>query len=545
MEEGRVRASSAKRLAIALILIGIILVSGVAYLYYTPPKVGELGLIGVVSVEGPILNSEDADLITAALSRAVFNTSVKAVVLKIDSPGGFADLVEQIYLDVLELEKEKPVVALTVTALSGGYYIAVAAEHIMAHPTSAVGNVGVMGVGPPTLIPSESTLETGPYKVTGFSKLLFPFNLTRALESFAGAVEKGRGSRLKLSPTELRRGMVYLGSEALAAGLVDEMGSLQRAIRRAADEAGLKEYGVVDLIAAQNATGLLGSQANGARVAWRDITVEVLNRLNPPPALYFLYLPAQAYPQNQYAEFQREANETLGAGGFPSNGTVIVDLSHGNLVSEWELDILAAELAKRGMTLVFDDDWSSVELALNNASGLIVAAPTRNYSSDEVDKVEKFVAKGRVLLLLFDPSAEYLRIPALFGPINSIANPFGLSFAKGYLYNLDEYYGFYRNIYVRRFGNSSLTRGLNGIVLFTATHVYSEGRGAAYASSETFSSTAEQKGSYSPIATVEGKGKVVAIGDLTFMMEPYCYVEDNYRLILNIISDLTEVKIVS
>jgi protease-4 len=52
------------------------------------------------------------------------------VVLRIDSPGGYAQLVEQIYLDVLELRKEKPVVASVVTALSGGYYVAVGAEYI-------------------------------------------------------------------------------------------------------------------------------------------------------------------------------------------------------------------------------------------------------------------------------------------------------------------------------------------------------------------------------------------------------------------------------
>jgi len=474
----------------------------------------------------------------------MFNDSVKAVVLRIDSPGGYSYLIEQIYLDLLELKKEKPIVSSVAGALSGGYYIAVAADYIFAHPTSMVGSVGVIGVGPSTLIPSESAMETGPYKATGFSKLRFPFNLSHALDSFVSAVEEGRGSRLKLSSTELRRAMIYYGSEALAAGLVDEVGSVQRAVKYVAEEAGIVEYRVTVLRPAANAHAPPSAYMNETEIPWREITVETMNRLNPPPAIYYLYLPPEAYvegpaPIRSTAEDAGANASVVAMGG----GTVIADLSHGNKVSMWELDILAAELANRNMTLGFAASWDDVESQLGHASALIVAAPTKPYSFEEGERIEKFVGDGRLLLLFSDPASEYTDPQALLGPINSLANRFGLSFAKGYLYNEEEHYGFYRNIYVRRFANTSLTGDLDALILFTATHVRPAGRGLAWTANDTYSSTAERAGRYAPMAMVRRNGTVAAFGDLTFMMEPYCYVEDNYRLIQNLVSAVAEVKV--
>ncbi|GAF94367.1 unnamed protein product, partial [marine sediment metagenome] len=115
-----------KRLFVVLIIASIIIVSGFAYLYLDGGKAPiESSLIGVIDIDGAIISVEETDLISDAINRAISNSSIKAVVIKIDSPGGFAHLVEQIYLDVLELKQHKPVVASVVTALSGGYYIAV------------------------------------------------------------------------------------------------------------------------------------------------------------------------------------------------------------------------------------------------------------------------------------------------------------------------------------------------------------------------------------------------------------------------------------
>ena len=534
---------------IALACVLFLLASGLGYLYYAGilrveiPKVKK-DVVGVIRVEGPILSSQKASRYANVINHAMIDETVKAVVLCVDSPGGYAHLIEQIYLGLLELKEKKPLAASVISALSGGYYIAVASDYIYVCPTSAVGNIGLIGVAPPTLIPSEWVLETGAYKVTGYSKLLFPHSLSRALDSFVSAVEKGRGNRLKLSPTQLRRGMVYLGSEALEVGLVDEIGSLQEAIGRVAQEAGLVEYDVVDLTHVSETRYETTNSSNHTSMGWGNLTMEALNRLHPPPAIYYLYLPPAAFTQGLSSTELWAGNLTADMSvGKGKGGVVLVDISHGNKVSWWELDLLIWELVKRNMTVRFVSQWDELESALNNASALIVASPTKPYSIEESERIKEFVDDGRLLLLFFDPTAEYVEIPALFGPINSLSTRFGLSFSKGYLYNEEEHYGIYRNIYVRRFADSPLTQNLTSLVLFTATHIYSLDKGVAWASEGTCSSSAERTDKYTVIALVKGNGMVVAFGDLTFLREPYCYLEDNHKLKLNLASIIAGVEV--
>jgi len=537
-----------KRVVVASLLCAVLLAVGLGVLYYaltlgvTAPR-AERNVVGVVRVEGPILSSMEAGRYVDAINRAAVDESVKAVVLVVDSPGGHAGLIERIYLDLLELKRVKPLLASVVSALSGGYYIAVAADYIYVCPTSEVGNVGVIGVAPPTLIPSEWILETGAYKATGFSKLLFPFNLSHALDSFVSAVVKGRGERLKLSATQLKRGLIYLGSEAVAVGLADEVGSLQRAVRRAAQEAGLVEYEVVDLTQAEEDSAKSTSSYSYAPPEWRDLTLEALNELHPPPAMYYLYLPPRSFaqrPPSAEAWMQGQAAApSFGGGG---RGLVLVDLSHGNKASWWELDALIAELVKRDVAVRFTSRWSELEDALRGASALIVASPTIPYSAEECEAVERFVNDGGLLLLFFDPAWEWVEVPALSWPINSLASRFGLYFAKGYLYNERESYGMYRNIYVKGFADSPLTKNLTSLVFFTATYIHCQDEGVAWAPEDTYSSEGEGAGRYPVIALVRGKGMVAAFGDLTFLKEPYCHLEDNYKLVANIASAIAEVK---
>jgi len=534
-----------KTVAITTAIILLIVFSVVGYLYYSGFLTLEKkrkDVVGIINISGAILLSEQLDTYAKLISHALRNNTIKAVVLRIDSPGGYADLVEEIYLDILELKRVKPVVASVTSALSGGYYIAVAADYIYAAPTSFVGNVGVIGVMPPTLIPSETVIETGVYKATGFSQLLFPFNLSHALDNFASAVETGRGNRLKISKVELRRGAIYLGSEAVKLGLIDEIGSLQKAISRAAEEAGLVEYEVIDLNEAFKEVGYSwGSQGSNLTLDWRNLTVDVLNRFQPPPSIWYLYLPSESgFTILSNVEPTRMEPSVFSEYG---RGLVLIDRSHGNRVSTWDLDILIAELAGKNITVQFTFSWSELTSILNNASCLIIASPTRTYSAEECDAIEGFVGRGGVLLLFFDPAYEYISMFELFDPINSIATRFGLFFAKGYLYNEKNYYGFYRNIYVNRFKNSNVTGNLNSLVFFTATHIHPSNRGVAWASGNTYSSTAEKAGDYAVIAMAERNGTIVAFADQTFLTEPYCYVGDNYKLILNIVDLISKVGV--
>lgn len=536
------RSTLGKRELFAVAFI-VILATSVIYfqLGLRQPWVERRNIVGIIRVEGYI---ETRSIVTRCLrliNKAMMNDSVKAVVLVIDSAGGYADYVEEIYLDLLELKTKKPVVASVVTALSGGYYIAAAADYIYALPTSYVGNIGVIGRGPSVLIPSEQVLESGAYKATGFSRLMFPFNLSRALDNFVSAVETNRGERLKFSTTELKKAKIYLGVDAVNGGLVDSIGSLQKAISKAAEEAQLVRYQVVDLESSKS--GLQTSwqaKSNETFMEPSNVTLKVLDDLHPPPAVHYIYLSPQVI--NQGALPTRSA-----ADGSTGNASVLVDFSHGNQISWWDLDNLIAELAKRNVTVSFLSQPYELESMLVDASCFIVASPTIGYTSEEIEAIKNFVEEGGLLLMFFDPAWEYIGTNGLsqgiIAPINSLAIRFGISFAKGYLYNEVENYGIYRNIYVKNFTETSLTENVSSIVLFTATHIRSSAKAVAWTSNVTWSSVAEKTGTYAPIAFVErGNGIVVAFGDLTFLTEPYCYVEDNYRLLLNLVSFIATTK---
>ena len=537
---GTLRPRLGKRGFLAIVLILILVASGLIYLNYTRPPALRKDIIGIIKVEGYIETSSTASLYTDIINQAMLDDSVKAVVLVIDSGGGYANYVEQVYLDLMVLKEEKPVVASIVTALSGGYYIAMAANYTYALPTSFVGSIGVIGTGPSILIPSETTLETGPYKVTGFSALLFPYNMSHALDNFVSAVNKSRTGRLKLSSTQLEKGMIYLGSEAVDVGLVDEAGSLQAAIGKAARLANLSTYNVIELTSHNSSTyASLQGYSNYTSISSGNLTLKILDDLHPPPAIHYIYFPPQVTSQS--------SSSPISPASASSNSDVIVDLSHGNQVSWWDLDILIAELASRNLTVSFVTQPDELGVKLENASRLIVACPTQVYMNEECSSIGEFVDRGGLLLMFYDPAWEYIGQEGLnqsiIAPVNSLATRFGISFAKGYLYNEAEHYGIYRNIYVKNFTSNSLTMNLNSLVLFTAAGIHSTGKGVAWTSNDTYSSVAEKADNYATIVLVDkGNGKIVAIGDLTFLNEPFCYVEDNYKLILNLVELIAKAK---
>ncbi len=534
-----------RRMIAVIILILIIAASAIYYRYYqeglSPILPAGEGTIAIIRIEGYILEADTVNRYIKLINRAILDESIKGVVLIINSGGGYADYVEEIYSDLLELNKSKPLVASAVRALSGGYYIAVACKYIYVQNSSFIGSVGAIGFLPPILIPSEITIESGPHKWTGGSILSGYYSLSRVVDNFIVAVERGRGSRLKISETELRKATVYLGCEAIRLGLADEAGGLQKAISKAAEMAGLVRYRVEELSVEKEEVPSKPS-GNTSALYEGNITLEMLMKLHPPPSFYYIYLPSKAV-QSEALSIQHGEERSL-AGG---EGKVLIDLSHGNRVSWWMLDILISELIKRNVTVSFVSDWPVLDSKLNKASCLIVVSPTEVYSVDEAERIRRFVDEGGLLLLFFDPAWEYIGKSGLsqgiIAPIDSLSSLFGITFAKGYLYNEEEYFGIYRNIYVKEFADTPLTQNLNVLVFFTATHIRSMGRGIAWTSNATRSSISERASRYVTIAQVKsGNGTVIAFGDVTFLEEPHCYVKDNYGLIENIASIIAKTK---
>ena len=236
-----------------LIVLGLIL--GVLITIPLIPK----PRIAIITISGIIQEQIYADNILDVLEDVRSDDSIKAVVLQIDSPGGEASVIEQVYLDLLRLREEKPVVAsIGARGASGGYYIAVASNFIYAQPTSQVGSVGAGVSLPRPRKLDEATLTTGLFKATGGSKRRAAAKLEMVRQEFVSAVVSQRGDRLKMSEEELSLAVLYSGVEALRYGLIDDIGTITAAKQRAASLAGIRNYEVVKSYISQPFIGFFG-----------------------------------------------------------------------------------------------------------------------------------------------------------------------------------------------------------------------------------------------------------------------------------------------
>lgn len=186
--------------------------------------------------------------------------NVKAVVLRVNSPGGSADASEEILYELRELRKEKPlIVSFGDVAASGGYYIAMEADSIFANPNTITGSIGVLG-----MIPSVKKLVNNvgittdyvntnqnsdflktPFKPLSDSGIQTMTLMTESVyEIFVKHVMKARGMTFE-QVDAIGGGRVWSGEQAVKLGLVDRIGSLEDAISSAADLAELENYSVM------------------------------------------------------------------------------------------------------------------------------------------------------------------------------------------------------------------------------------------------------------------------------------------------------------
>ncbi|RJR44992.1 MAG: signal peptide peptidase SppA [Deltaproteobacteria bacterium] len=207
--------------------------------------------VGVVEIKGVIADSRNY---LKQLDRFKNDRSIRAVVLRVNSPGGAVGPSQEIMQEVKKVSKTKKVVAsLGTVAASGGYYVASAADLIMANPGTATGSIGVImqfaNVEQLTkkLGLDFSTLKAGRYKDVGSpfrpmtpeDKAYLQNLLDNVYQQFIRDVAKNRKIPLERMK-ELAEGRVYTGEEAKDAGLVDTFGNLQDAIEKAGRLGGIK-----------------------------------------------------------------------------------------------------------------------------------------------------------------------------------------------------------------------------------------------------------------------------------------------------------------
>jgi protease-4 len=219
--------------------------------------------IGVIVASGEILDgSQPPGTIggetTAELVRtAREDDDVRAIVLRIDSPGGSVFASEQIYREVRAAQAAgKPVVvSMGDLAASGGYYIASSADEIWAHPSTITGSIGIFGAIPTF----QNTLKKIGVSVDGVgttnlsgqlrvdrplgadAKLLIQSLIEKGYEEFLGHVSEGR-KKTRDEVHAIAQGRVWIGTDARSNGLVDQLGLFEGAVASAAKRAELEEY---------------------------------------------------------------------------------------------------------------------------------------------------------------------------------------------------------------------------------------------------------------------------------------------------------------
>lgn len=217
--------------------------------------------VAVLYASGAIYNGEGYDAIYSEnfvkeIKKLTENENVKAVVLRINSPGGSANASDEILFELKQLKKKKPlVVSFGDYAASGGYYIAMAADKIYSEPNTLTGSIGVFGMIPYFKeIANKNGLNSYAVNTNANSNMYSTINgvtpggitmMTKSVEQtykrFVHFVTENRKKSFE-QIDEIGGGRVWSGTRAKQIGLVDDLGTLNDAINFAAQKAKLKEY---------------------------------------------------------------------------------------------------------------------------------------------------------------------------------------------------------------------------------------------------------------------------------------------------------------
>lgn len=223
--------------------------------------------IAIIFAEGDIVDGEGSDgqvgsvEFSKAIRKARLDDKVKAVVLRINSPGGSALASETIWREVMLTKKTKPVIAsMGNVAASGGYYIAAPCDTIVASPNTITGSIGVFGLffNAKQMVNNIGvtidTVKTNPYAdimtssraVTAQEAEVIQHEIERIYDNFIGRVSEGR-HMTKANVDSIAQGRVWSGADAKRIGLVDVFGGLDKAIEIAAKKAGITSYRIQEL----------------------------------------------------------------------------------------------------------------------------------------------------------------------------------------------------------------------------------------------------------------------------------------------------------
>ena len=261
--------------------------------------------IAVIYANGSISSGDGdedqigSDRLAKAIKEARLDDKVKAIVLRVNSPGGSALASDVIWREVLLSKKVKPtVVSMGNLAASGGYYISCAADRIFAQPNTITGSIGVFGLIPNLQKMLENklgitidTINTNKYSdmgtglrpVTEKEYTFIQSSVEKVYDTFTKRVAEGRHMS-QADVDSIGQGRVWTGADAIKINLVDELGGLNDAIAYAAKKAKLKDYKLLELPKQKNPFDeLLGKKES-------EMETRMIKRNLGPVYMYFKQL---------------------------------------------------------------------------------------------------------------------------------------------------------------------------------------------------------------------------------------------------------------
>lgn len=259
------------------------------------------GVLGWVLSEGTVSRVQDE------LDRAEKQQDIAAILLRIDSPGGSPTASDAVYRQLMRFKKAHgiPVYAQFMSvAASGGYYVAMAADKVMAAPTSITGSIGVLmlGVNLSGLMEKvgvdDQTITSGPYKDAGsWLRPMKPAERAQLksvvddlYDRFLTVVDQGRPDLSAAKVRELADGRVYSAPQAKEAGLIDEISDLEDTIERVRERLGTEQIRVVSFHRPRDIpTNIYSRTTVHAPV---EVEPDVMARFVPRPGFYYLWWPA-------------------------------------------------------------------------------------------------------------------------------------------------------------------------------------------------------------------------------------------------------------
>lgn len=251
-------------------------------------------IIAIYYAEGQIVDNSSTKMSSAPeivgekvcidLRKLRDDENVKAVVLRVNSPGGSAYASEQIWNEVIKLKEKKPViVSMGDFAASGGYYISCAADTIIAQPNTLTGSIGIFGMfpNPHKLITDRLKLNIETVKTNRFSDfgaMGRPFSsderaimqryINKGYATFIQRCADGRGLP-KADIEGVAQGRVWTGEMAMEVGLVDLLGDIELAEAIAAEKAGIESYTLISYPEKEGAFAMLLNQAKESYIETR------------------------------------------------------------------------------------------------------------------------------------------------------------------------------------------------------------------------------------------------------------------------------------